>query len=147
MRILCVLVHSPKMAPFFMSKGGSSNCLCAFFLKDSFWLASIMSFSFLLIYMLCFLITRLISLDAEMMPRIKSSSFSTLFSRAVMLSLLNTSGLDSRLLKLRGIFWLKRFARGLLNESYRFRVNFCGKKSLGSFWCDMMIDRLKSRDI
>ena len=106
-----------------------------------------MSFYFLLSSILCFLITRLISFEAEMIPKIRSSSFSILFSLAVMLYRRELSGFDSVLLKLRGIFWLSRFVRGFVIENSLFSDNLCGKKSFGSFWCEIMIDRFILGDI
>jgi hypothetical protein len=50
-----------------------------------------------------------------------------------MLSLLDVSGFDSKLEKLRVIFWERRFVLGFETENYLLRFNFCGKKSLGSF--------------
>ncbi len=135
------IVHTAKVNPFFSSNGGSSTSRCMFFLQENFGNSSIISFYFLLSSILCFLITRLISFDAEMIPKIRSYSFYILFSLAVMLYRREVSGFDSVLLKIRGIFWLSRFVRGFVIENSLLSDILWGKKSFGSFWCEIIIER------
>jgi len=96
-------------------------------------------FYFLLNSMLCLRITLFIYFEAEMIPKIRSSYFYILFYLAVMLYLLVGDCKSSRLEKFLLMFCESRLPLSLKFENSLLRVFLAGKKSLGSFWWEMIM--------